>query len=283
MAYFSCSLTGNQSNWPPCDGEGMAACLAIDRFSPYIRESSHPTIVCSDSKPVVQAVHLLMRGFFSSSQRLNRLLNNCNTFPIQFHHLSGKLALNEESDVQSRNPVICTEQNCPVCSFILETADTLDLLPTAYRSKSKPSLQHVPVENSYINQNACSDKCHTCAFLKTTNPDFTKTIKENLDISVRSLEVQPKEILDGSKIFPFIGNRKLLIQVQRKDPVLIKLHENLQSGHRPNSRNNKCNDLKTYLGFKPKLEQDGLIVVDRIIQPYLHKFTVQSAQHWNPK
>lgn len=32
--------------------------------------------------------------------------------------------------------------------------------------------------------------------------------------------------------------------------------------------------MKTYLGFKPKLEHDGLIVIDRIIQPFLHKVTV---------
>ena len=45
VAYFSCSLAGNQPNWAPCDGEGLAACMAIDRFAPYIRESSHPTLV----------------------------------------------------------------------------------------------------------------------------------------------------------------------------------------------------------------------------------------------
>ena len=161
VSYFSATLTGNQPNWPPCDGEGLSACMAIDRFSPYIRESEHPTLVCSGSKPVVQAAHLLMKGFFSSSQRLNRLLNNCNTFPIEFHHISGKLSLNEESDLQSRNPNVCAEPNCPVCSLIQEAADTLDRHPAAHRSGIKHSVKHISVEETFFNNQACSPDCHT--------------------------------------------------------------------------------------------------------------------------
>ena len=274
VAYFSSPLTANQSKWPPCDGEGLAACMAVDRFSLYIRESIYPTLVCSDSKPVVQAAQLLMKGFFSSSQRLNRLLNNCNTFPIDFHHLSGKLSLNEESDLLSRNPNVCKEVNCPVCSFLVETDETLDKSPTALRNTTKVATKHVSIDDSFINQKACRPECHTCAFLLTTKPNFLKTFIENFQTSNRKMEIEPEEILDGSKPFPFIGNRKLLIQIQKRDPVLLKLSENLQSGHRPTNRNTKSNDLKTYLSFKPKLEPDGLVVIDRVIQPYLHKLTV---------
>ena len=274
VAYFSATLTGNQPNWPPCDGEGLSACTAIDRFAPYIRESMHPTLICSDSKPVVQAVQLLTKGFFSSSQRLNRLLNNCNTFPIEFHHISGKLSLNEESDMQSRNPSNCTEPNCPVCSFIQTAAETLDEHPTAFRERSKHSLKHILIEDTHINKTACSPNCHTCSFLLSTKPDPAKSLEQNYINSLRKLEIKTEDILNGSKPFPFLGNRKLLIQVQRNDSVLSKLRADLQSGHRPNIRNTKCNDLKTYLGFKPKLEKDGLIVVDRMIQPNLHKIAV---------
>ena len=59
VAYFSATLKGAHLSWPPCDGEGLIACVAIDRFSNYIREANQPTLVCSDSKPVVQAVYLL--------------------------------------------------------------------------------------------------------------------------------------------------------------------------------------------------------------------------------
>ena len=276
VAYFSATLSGNQSRWPPCDGEGLIACIAIDRFSHYIREATQPTLVCSDSKPVVQAVFLLMKGIFSSSQRLNRLLSNCNTFPLDFHHLSGKLSLNDESDTLSRNPSECKEKNCPVCVMIADKAETLEEFPTACRNKSKESIKHVKVEDTLINQEMCSPDCNTCGFILTTKPNFSKTMKENFQAAtsehINKLEVQ--DILDGSKPFPFIGNRKLLIQVQKKDPVLSKLYDDLQSGHRPNIRNTKSNDLKTYLGFKPKIDHDGLIVIDRIIQPYLHKITI---------
>ena len=270
VAYFSSTLSGNQSRWPPCDGEGLAACSSIDRFSNYIREANHPTLICSDSKPVVQAVFLLLRGCFSSSQRLNRLLSNCNTFPLVFHHLSGKLSLNEESDTLSRNPSKCEEKECPVCTLISEAADTLDDFPT----KVKAATRHVKVEETFMNLEPCSPDCHTCAFILSVNPDFSKTIEENLQQSLRKMEIDIEDIFSGSKPFPLLGNMKILIQVQKKDPVLSKLHENLQSGHRPNNRNTKSNDLKTYLGFKPKLAHDGLIVIDRVIQPYLHKITV---------
>ena len=274
VSHFSATLSGNQSRWPPCDGEGLSVCVAIDRFANYIREASQPTLVCSDSKPVVQAVFLLMKGSFSSSQRLNRLLSNCNTFPLDFHHLSGKLSLNEESDNLSRNPSECKEKNCPVCLLIAEKAETLEKFPTACRSKGKENIKHVKVEDTFINQEACTPGCHTCAFLYTSKLDFSKTIGENFQAttSVNKLEVQ--DILDGSKPFPFIGNRKLLIQVQKKNPVLSKLYEDLQSGHRPNNRNTKSNELKTYLGFKPKIDHDGLIVIDRVLHHYLHKITV---------
>ena len=201
VAYFNCSLAGNQPNWAPCDGEGLAACMAIDKFAPYIRESSHPTLVCSDSKPVVQAVHLLMHGFFSTSQRLNRLLSNCNTFPIQFHHLSGKSSLNKESDSQSRYTISCQEKNCPVCSFISKTSDTLDKLPTVYRETPRKFLQHVPIENSFVEEKACSESCHTCAFLHTMNPDFSKSLEQNFEIKAKKATIKPQEFINGSKQF----------------------------------------------------------------------------------
>ena len=269
VAYFSSTLAGNQSNWPPCDGEGLAACMAIDRFSPYIRESIHPTLVCSDSKPAVQAAQLLMKGFFSSSQRLNRLLNNCNTFSVEFDHISGKLLLNEESDMQSRYPSVCSEASCPVCILINEAAETLDEHPAAYRNISRLPVRHVLVEDTYINKQPCSFNCHTCSFLSSTKPDYPKTLKQNYIGSLRKLEISTEDIMTGQKPFPFFGNRKLLIQVQKNDSVLSKLRADLQSGNRPNIRNTKCNDLKTYLGFKPRLEEDGLIVIDRMIQPHL--------------
>ena len=115
VGYFSAPLTGGQSNWPPCDGEGLAANMALDRFSKYIKEATKPTLILSDNKPTVQAVKLLLKGSFSTSPRLNKLLSNCNSFPIVFHHLSGKMNLNEESDMQSRNPAFCNDPHCEVC------------------------------------------------------------------------------------------------------------------------------------------------------------------------
>ena len=274
VCYFSSQLKGSQTRWPPCNGEGLAACSAIERFSNYIRESSQPTLICSDNKPVVQAALLLMKGHFSASPRLNKLLGNINTFPFVFHHLSGKMALNEESDLQSRNPSSCQQQDCPVCQHLLDQSDILDTLMMALNN-NKRKLRHIKAEDTFIDSSACSQDCQTCTYLQSLKFDQNANISENLkttNISVRNLQVQ--DILQGNKPFPYIGNRKLLFQIQRKDPVISKLIQNLQSGSRPTARNTKCNDLKTYLSFNPRLDHDGLVVVDRVLQPTLVSLSV---------
>lgn len=271
--YFSSPLKGSQSKWPPCDGEGLATCAAIERFSNFIRESSLPTMICSDNKPVVQAAFLLLKGSFSTSPRLNKLLGNCNTFPIVFHHLSGKMALNEESDLLSRNPSSCDEVDCPVCKHLLEQSEILDT-PMTGLSKLKLKFKHLKTEDTLIDKSPCNEECHTCNFLLGVEFDPNLPIKENLKKSSKVCKLQAEDILQGEIPFPFLGNRKVLIQVQKKDPVISKLIQNLQSGNRPNARNTKCNDLKTYLGFSPKLDYDGLVVVERVLQPHLINFSV---------
>ena len=210
----------------------------------------------------MQAAVLLSKGIFSSSPRLNKLLGNCNTFPISFHHLSGKLSLNEESDIQSRNPSLCKEPECPVCKHLTEQAEILDNPLIC-----SPNVRHISIENTSIDPPCCL-QCHTCNFLKETSLDSSRTLKQCLDNEkVNNLQVQ--EIIKGEKTFPYLSDRKVLIQVQKNDPTLSKLIHSLQSGGRPNARNTKSNDLKTYLGFDPKLDYDGLIIVDRVIKPHL--------------
>ena len=271
VCYFSSQLKGSQTRWPPCDGEGLAACSAIERFSNYIRESSQPTLICSDNKPVVQAALLLMKGHFSASPRLNKLLGNINTFPIVFHHLSGKMSLNEESDLQSRNPSSCRQEDCPVCQHLLEQSDILDTSMMSINS-TKRKLRHIKAEDTFIDQSPCSKECQTCTYLHTFKFDQRMNILENLKTSVNNLQVQ--DILQGNKPFPYIGNRKVLFQIQRKDPIISKLIHSLQSGGRPTARNTKCNDLKTYLSFSPRLDHDGLVVVDRVLKPTLVSLSV---------
>ena len=267
VCFFSSPLKGGQSKWPPCDGEGLAVCSAIDRFSNYIRESYLPTLICSDNKPAVQAALLLSKGIFSSSPRLNKLLSNCNTYPISFHHLSGKLALNEESDIQSRNPSTCNEPNCPVCVHMLEQANILDD-PIFGTRKKTHKFEHIDIGRTFLNKSPCNPDCHTCNFLQEVDFDLEHSLQDNISKeALCSLQIQ--DILKGEKAFPYLNNRKILIQVQRNDPVLSKLRQNLQSGNRPTSRNTKSNDLKTYLGFDPKLDHDGLITVERMIKPHL--------------
>ena len=272
VSFFSAPLKGAQSKWPPCDGEGLAACSAIQRFSNFIRESSQPTLVCSDNKPVVQAALLLNKGIFSSSPRLNTLLGNCNTFPLTFHHLSGKLALNEESDMLSRNPMGCYEKDCPVCIHLNEQSEVLDTTMTGGRKFNK-KIRHINIKNTLINEDPCCQECHTCGYLKNAGLDQELSISENLEkVIVNKLQIE--DIMKGEKSFPYLEDRKTLIQVQKNDPVLIKLIQNLQSGHRPTARNTKSGDLKTYLGFNPKLDYDGLVVIERVLQPHLINLTV---------
>ena len=195
VEYFSAKLKGNQINWPPCDGEGLALATALKRFSHFLRESTLPTIVASDNKTVIQALNLMATGSFSTSPRLNALLASINIYPLKFRHISGKFKLNEDSDASSRQPMECSDSQCSVCTFISNQAEILD---KPHSGTSIRQVQMLPTPD------LCGDQCHHNQFVH----EHIKT-EQNKSVNIES-------VLDGSASLPFLSY-KYISQLQQDE------------------------------------------------------------------
>ena len=113
--FFSQQLSPTHRKWLPCEIEGISIAAAIRYFDGYIVQSKHRTQVLTDNKPCVDAYRKLLRGQFSSNARLSTFLSSVSRHHVLIQHLSG--AANLPADFASRNPVICNEPKCQICSF----------------------------------------------------------------------------------------------------------------------------------------------------------------------
>ena len=120
VIFYSFKLNDHQTNWWPCEREALAVATAIKKCSHYIVESSKPTLVLTDSKPVVEAAALIKKGKFSSSSRMSAFLCSISRYPIEIQHVSGKYKQNIGPDYLSRNPAECKTNNCQLCKFIAD-------------------------------------------------------------------------------------------------------------------------------------------------------------------
>ena len=116
--YFSSPYRKHQTSWMPCEAEALSISAAVTHFSPYIVQSTHQTMVLSDSLPCVQAFRKMLKGEFSSSARVSTFLSVICRFNIQLVHLKG--SENIYADYASRNAVECGDGTgrCQVCNFI---------------------------------------------------------------------------------------------------------------------------------------------------------------------
>ena len=70
--------------WSPCDLEALALVAGINKeYNTIIRESKHPLITQTDSKPVHEAIKLINNGKFSTTSRMSSFLTNCNRTQIK--------------------------------------------------------------------------------------------------------------------------------------------------------------------------------------------------------
>ena len=89
----------------------------------YIKESQNPLQVLTDSKPCVEAYQKLRRGKFSASARVSSFLSCLSEYNVEICHLRGEG--NVSSDFGSRNPNVCTDPNCQICSFVSDTVEAV--------------------------------------------------------------------------------------------------------------------------------------------------------------
>ena len=123
VIYYSYKLSDNQRNWFPCEREALGVAIAVKKCSHYMLESKKPILILTDSKPVVEAFHLIKKGKFSASSRMSAFLMSVNRYKTDIQHVSGKFKHNIGADFLSRNPAECSDQKCQLCVFIKETTD----------------------------------------------------------------------------------------------------------------------------------------------------------------
>lgn len=124
VIYYSYKLNDNQKNWFPCEREALGVAIAVKKCSHYILESKSPTLILTDSKPVVEAARLISQGKFSASSRMTTFLMSINRYKLDIQHISGKYGQNIAADYLSRNPAQCPNANCQVCKFLEETVNS---------------------------------------------------------------------------------------------------------------------------------------------------------------
>ena len=125
VKYYSVKLKPHMVKWYPCELEAVALGASIEAFYEFIKQSSKPIIICPDSKPVVDAAKKIEKGQFSLSPRIQTFLNGLSKINYEIQHISGKSGHNKAGDFQSRNAVKCDTEQCQICKFIHETADSI--------------------------------------------------------------------------------------------------------------------------------------------------------------
>ena len=140
VQHFSANVSDSCSKkLLPCEGEALAAKLAVKAFRSLIRMSKKVSIVLTDSQPLLQAIRLLAKGHVSSSQKLNAIACNINGEKVEFQHLSGKLGLMFAADQLSRNATKCNnEERCEICRFAKETISTCDAICLSRSTTENP-------------------------------------------------------------------------------------------------------------------------------------------------
>ena len=124
VTFYSFKLTDCQKDWFPCEREALGVATAVKKCSHFILESSRPTLILTDSKPVVEATKLIRKGKFSASARMSAFLCSINRYKVDIQHVSGKFKNNVAADYLSRNPAQCSHNKCQFCVFIKDISET---------------------------------------------------------------------------------------------------------------------------------------------------------------
>ena len=113
----------------PCEGEALAAKLAIFAFRILLNRAKNVNIGLTDNEIFFQASRLLGKGHLSTSQKLNALTVASESAHVEIQHLSGKMGFNFASDQFSRFPSNCDEPaKCEICRFVRDSVNTCDAI-----------------------------------------------------------------------------------------------------------------------------------------------------------
>ena len=220
--FFSAKLRKHQVTWLPCEIEALGIAAAVKHFSPFIIQSKHPTCVLTDSQPCVQAIEKLCRGEFSASPRVTSFLSTVSRYQVSLRHLAG--SANVPSDFASRNAPDCNEPRCQICSFIVQSEDSV------VRSvKEKDFFDRLPFTSraAWLDvQASCPDLRRASAHLRQgTRPSkkskSLKDVKRYLNVA----SIAKDRLLVVSRSDPMVPTTELIV-VPRSvlDGLVTALH-----------------------------------------------------------
>ena len=257
VAFHSVKLNPNHSKWMACELEALAFATAVNAEYETLKECTKPIIITPDSKPVADAVKLIKKGQYSSSPRVQSFISNINRLPIIVQLASGKSKQNQSSDYQSRHPSKCSSQHCSICSFVLDTADSV-LIPAAINHLDATTILHSKSAWNQIQdqQKACRDAKYLLKSGKTPTKQSGKVFSE-----IRRLCAVAKLSKDNLLIVPSqqnkysTSNKDLIVIPQTHLPAVIwQIHNQLEH---PTRSQLKANFDKSFysVGLNPALDQ----------------------------
>lgn len=223
--FFSAKLRKHQVTWLPCEIEALAIAAAIKHFSPFIVQSKHRSCILTDSKPCVQAIEKLYRGEFSASPRLTSFLSLVSRYNLNIRHLAG--SANIPSDFASRNAPDCTEPHCQICSFIIETEDSV--VRSVQVNDILNNLSNLPftTRSAWLDiQSECPDLRRTHAHLKQgTRPSKKITNIKDVKRYLNVVSIAKDNLLVVPKNDPLTPYNELIV-VPRSviDGLVTALH-----------------------------------------------------------
>ena len=213
VIYYSFKMNDTQHNWWPCEREALAVATAIKKCAHYILNSTKPTLILTDSKPVVEAFHLMKMGKFSTSSRMAAFLHTANQYRVDIQHVSGKHKQNIAPDYLSRNAASCPNQSCQLCTFIKETSSSVVAATSI-----------TPSNTGDFNIN-----------------DYHK----HGSLLLQSFGNSPPSAQTNANNLP-LGTSKAWAQLQQEDFSCAEAFKRLKSGQQPNKKGPFSNDIRRY-------------------------------------
>ena len=209
--FFSAKLRLHQVTWIPCEIEALAIASAVKHFSPYIIQSELNACLLTDSKPCVQAIDKLARGEFSASPRVTSFLSTVSRYQVSVRHLDG--SANLPSDFASRSVPECNEPHCQVCSFIIQTEDSVVRPVTVQEIIDNMTKLPFTTHSSWLDiQSECSDLCRTHAHLKQgTRPSKKVTSVKDVKRYLAVASIAKDGLLVVPRNDPLSPARELII------------------------------------------------------------------------
>ena len=167
--------------------------------------------VLTDSKPCYQAYQRLCSGQFSASARVSKFLSTLSSHNVTVHHIPGKA--NPSSDFSSRNPRICQNESCQICSFVHNTATSV------VNSVTVNDVLSGSATMPYKNLSAWKSVQHECPDLRRAYAHLTQGTRpsrktrhlKNLRRYLNIATVNNQGVIVVCKSDPYVGQRSLIV------------------------------------------------------------------------